>query len=102
MENARIFYGHLEYVAVIWYILWPSGNVLVIWYSFPRFGILYPEKSGNPGPDKSFFVFSSSFILKATSQLVFSTIQKMLIATIPSHAVTTGLRAQCLLLSADG
>jgi hypothetical protein len=22
---------------------------LVIWYSFPRFGLLYQEKSGNPG-----------------------------------------------------
>jgi hypothetical protein len=21
---------------------------MVIWYSFPRFGMLYPEKSGNP------------------------------------------------------
>jgi hypothetical protein len=30
-----VFYGHLEYVALIWYIL-------------PRFGILYEEKSGNP------------------------------------------------------
>jgi hypothetical protein len=25
---------------VIWYILWPFGNVAVIWYIFPRFGIL--------------------------------------------------------------
>jgi hypothetical protein len=49
MENASIFYGHLEYFTVIWYILWPFGNVVVIWYSFPRFGILCQEKSGNPG-----------------------------------------------------
>jgi hypothetical protein len=43
-----IFYVHLEYYAAIWYILWPFGDVLVIWYIFPRFGILYQEKSGNP------------------------------------------------------
>jgi hypothetical protein len=24
---------------------------VVIWYIFPRFGILYLEKSGNPGVD---------------------------------------------------
>jgi hypothetical protein len=30
-------------------ILWPFGNVVVIWYIFLRFGILCKEKSGNPG-----------------------------------------------------
>jgi hypothetical protein len=41
---------------VICSILWPfdtcyglSVYFVVIWYSFPRFGILYQEKSGNPG-----------------------------------------------------
>jgi hypothetical protein len=34
----EIFYGHLVYFVVIWYI-------------FPRFGILEQEKSGNPGLD---------------------------------------------------
>jgi hypothetical protein len=46
MENAGIFYGHLKYFTVIWYILWPFGNV---WYIFLRFGTLCQEKSGNPG-----------------------------------------------------
>jgi hypothetical protein len=32
----EIFFGHLVYFVVIWYI-------------FPHFGILYQEKSGNPG-----------------------------------------------------
>jgi hypothetical protein len=32
---------------VIWNILRPFGNLLVIWYIFPRFGILCQEKSGN-------------------------------------------------------
>jgi hypothetical protein len=40
----------LEYFTVIWNILWPFGNVVVIWYIFPRFGILCQEKSGNPVP----------------------------------------------------
>jgi hypothetical protein len=31
-----------------WYILWSFGNVVVIWYIFPRFGKLCQEKSGNP------------------------------------------------------
>jgi hypothetical protein len=31
MENAGIFYGHLECFTVIRYILWPFGNVVVIW-----------------------------------------------------------------------
>jgi hypothetical protein len=32
----EILFGHLVYFVVIWYI-------------FPRFGIFYQEKSGNPG-----------------------------------------------------
>jgi hypothetical protein len=27
MENAGIFYGHLEYFLVIWYMLWPFGSL---------------------------------------------------------------------------
>jgi hypothetical protein len=54
MENAGIFYGNLEYFTEIWWILRPIGNV-VIWYIFPRFGILYQEKAGNP--DALSFVF---------------------------------------------
>jgi hypothetical protein len=30
------------------HILWPFGNVVVTWYIFPRFGVLFQEKSGNP------------------------------------------------------
>jgi hypothetical protein len=51
MENAGMFYIHLEYFTVIWYILRPFGYVVVIWYIFPRFGILCQEKSGNPAAD---------------------------------------------------
>jgi hypothetical protein len=48
MENAGIFYGHLEYFTVIRYILLQFGNAVVIWYIFPCFGISCQEKSGNP------------------------------------------------------
>jgi hypothetical protein len=36
----EIFYGHLVYLVVIWYI-------------FHRIGILYQEKSGNPALESS-------------------------------------------------
>jgi hypothetical protein len=46
----------LEYFMTIWSILRPFeisfGHLVyfvVIWYISPRFGILYQEKSGNPG-----------------------------------------------------
>jgi hypothetical protein len=29
-------------------------NFVVIWYIFPRFGMLYREKSGNPGAYTTF------------------------------------------------
>jgi hypothetical protein len=38
-----IFYGCLVYFMVVWYILWS------FWHIFPPFGMLYQEKSGNPG-----------------------------------------------------
>jgi hypothetical protein len=55
MENAGIFYGHLEYFMVIWnilqaiwYILWPVGNIVVIWYIFPRFWYIVSRKILQP------------------------------------------------------
>jgi hypothetical protein len=39
----------LEYFTDIWYILWPFGIFCVYLVHFPRFGIKYWEKSGNPG-----------------------------------------------------
>jgi hypothetical protein len=50
MENVVIFSDHLEYFTTTGYILWAFSNFVVIWYTFRRFGILYPEKSGNPWP----------------------------------------------------
>jgi hypothetical protein len=30
------------------FYVWPFGNLVAIWYTFPRFGIFYQQKSGNP------------------------------------------------------
>jgi hypothetical protein len=35
MENFGIFYGHLEHFKALWYILWPVGNVVMIWHTSP-------------------------------------------------------------------
>jgi hypothetical protein len=48
MENLGVFYDHLVYFTAIGNILLPFGIFVVIWYIFPRFGILDQEKSGNP------------------------------------------------------
>jgi hypothetical protein len=46
MEDVRLFYGHLVYFIVIWYVL-------------SRFGIIHQQKSGNPvGHAPAFFLFS--------------------------------------------
>jgi uncharacterized membrane protein len=43
METVGLFYGHLEHISVIWYILWSFGN-LVYFHPF----LVCQEKSGNP------------------------------------------------------
>jgi hypothetical protein len=48
MEKVGLFSGRLAYIIAILYILWPFGNLVAIWYIFPRFGILCHEKSGIP------------------------------------------------------
>jgi hypothetical protein len=71
----------LVHFMVIWNILWSFGiyiyiyiyglgYVVVIWYIFPRFGILCQEKSGNPGLSKinrSFFLNPIRFALLSNS-----------------------------------
>jgi hypothetical protein len=49
MENLGIFYDHLVYFMAIGNIYGHLVYFVVIWYDFPRFGILDQEKSGNPG-----------------------------------------------------
>jgi hypothetical protein len=46
MENVGIFFCYLVNFTAIWYILLSFGFEVI-----PSFGILYKEKSGNPGTD---------------------------------------------------
>jgi hypothetical protein len=48
MEDVGMLYGRLVYFTAIWYICGHLVYFMVIWYSFPSFGMLYQEKSGNP------------------------------------------------------
>jgi hypothetical protein len=52
ITNIGIFYGHLVYFTVnlVYFVANWYAYFLVIWYIFPHFGMLYQEKSGNPGP----------------------------------------------------
>jgi hypothetical protein len=68
MENAGIFYGHLKYSTVIWYILWPFGNVVVVWYLSPRFGKLCQEKSGNPVINPFFALVTAELTISGKSK----------------------------------
>jgi hypothetical protein len=51
MEKVGIFYGQMVF-------LWPFGNLVALWYIFPRFGVLCLEKSGNPVPVHSLCMFA--------------------------------------------
>jgi hypothetical protein len=45
-----LFYGSLVYFVANWDILWPIGIFYGYLVNFSCFGMLYHEKSGNPGP----------------------------------------------------
>jgi hypothetical protein len=47
-ENVGIFNGRLEYFTAIWYILWPFGNVVVIWHIPPPFWYIVSGKIWQP------------------------------------------------------
>jgi hypothetical protein len=49
MQNVDQFYGNFEYSTANWYILWHFGIFCCPLFSFPGFGMLYQETSGNPG-----------------------------------------------------
>jgi hypothetical protein len=50
IEDIGILYGHLVYFTTIWYIFGHLVYFMIIWHVyFSRFGMLYQEKSGNPG-----------------------------------------------------
>jgi hypothetical protein len=48
MAKFGIVYGHLEYITVIRYILWPLGNLAAIWYIFPPFWYIVSRKIWQP------------------------------------------------------
>jgi hypothetical protein len=60
MENIGIFYDHLVYFTAIGNILWHLVYFVVIWYIFPRFGILDQETSGNPDLATAFYTSNLS------------------------------------------
>jgi hypothetical protein len=49
MEYLGTFYDHLVYFTAFGNILWSFDILCGHLVYFPRFGILYQEKSGNPG-----------------------------------------------------
>jgi hypothetical protein len=49
MVDVGIFYGHMVYLFGIFCV--HSEYFMVVWFIFPRFGMLFDEKSGNPGSD---------------------------------------------------
>jgi hypothetical protein len=48
MEKVDIFFGLLEYITAIWYILWSFANLVASWYIFPRFCKLVSRKIWQP------------------------------------------------------
>jgi hypothetical protein len=50
MDGVGIFYDHLVYFVAFWVCIFCGHSLysMVIWYIFPRFGMLHQEKSGNP------------------------------------------------------
>jgi hypothetical protein len=75
LYNVGIFNGHSDYLTTIWYVSWPfctcCGNLVL----FPRFGILYQEKSGNPATydNKTRFCGRRSFPVLWRNNLVRAT-----------------------------
>jgi hypothetical protein len=56
LENVYTFYGHLEYFTDLggyFIILVTLVTFFVQLLHFPGFGIMYPEKSGNPADPRS-------------------------------------------------
>jgi hypothetical protein len=49
LDNVNKFYGHLDYFADLWDILWQFGTFCVHLVLIFCFGVMYREKSGNPG-----------------------------------------------------
>jgi hypothetical protein len=63
VEDVGIFYGHFENYPAIWYFCVHLVHFVAIWYIFPRFGILYQEKSGNPGLVRLRYLFKEPDVI---------------------------------------
>jgi hypothetical protein len=68
MKQVGNFYGYLEYITAVWYMFWPFGNLVSIWYISPRFGILNKEKSGNPVSDVRLYFSETCELLRINSR----------------------------------
>jgi hypothetical protein len=51
MENVGKLFAHLVYFTALEIFYGHLVYFLVIWYIFPRFGMLYQEKSGSLAPN---------------------------------------------------
>jgi hypothetical protein len=71
-----LFYGHLIYFVAIWNIY----VHMVIWYIFPRFGMLHQEKSGDPDVHSVGAKFLPSPLLKNCPPLAWSGVLYILIS----------------------
>jgi hypothetical protein len=73
MEDVRIPIPYMDIWSIvrlfgIFYVHWE--NFVVIWYIFPRFGILYQEKFGNPvsESERRRVIFQAVMYLNVDSQ----------------------------------
>jgi hypothetical protein len=48
LEKIGIFFGHLENITSLCYILWQIGNFESIWYIFPPFWYIVSRKIWQP------------------------------------------------------
>jgi hypothetical protein len=62
-DNVGKFYGHWEYFADIWNILWSFGIFCGHFAFFSLFGMLRLVKSGNPASSSSFLTFSLTYLV---------------------------------------
>jgi hypothetical protein len=72
MEDVGIFYGHLVDLRPFDILYRHLLYFVVIWYIFPRFGVLYHEKSGNPAilsPEEKPTEKQNSFLLQTHAEI---------------------------------
>jgi hypothetical protein len=62
LKKVAYYLAIWEYICAIWYILWPFGNLVAIWYIRPCFGILNKEQSGNPALRSNRFARKRQFL----------------------------------------